>query len=237
MGEQNTLCSYVCLVSTCVIHMSMCATVHCNSGWTLLMTSSPQWKDSWQIEMEVGLGINKALRWSSVGGCLQGDRVTVCVSGKRIWDRDSHAKIFIKEHFRGSSCESGGEGRDHGQTERLCCRPTKGSANSTGFYRKWMTLVLSQVSGKGSSLLICALITQSLDADCPGQKAKSWVRQFSLVEAISNETNSWRSSTDSTSSSWGGGVNASFLKRDQHIMAFSTVEFPKSPVENGVLLK
>lgn len=35
-----------------------------------------------------------------------------------------------------------------------------------------------------------------------------------------------------------GGVNVSFLKRDQHIMAFTRVEFPKAcPLENGVLLK
>lgn len=29
------------------------------------------------------------------------------------------------------------------------------------------------------------------------------------------------------------GVNASLLKRDQHIMAFSTVEFPKSLPSRG----
>lgn len=46
--------------------------------------------------MEIGLGINKALCWSGVGSSLQGDRDTVCVSGKRIGDRDSLAKILLK---------------------------------------------------------------------------------------------------------------------------------------------
>lgn len=27
-------------------------------SWTLLITSSPQWNDRWQIEMEVGVGVN-----------------------------------------------------------------------------------------------------------------------------------------------------------------------------------
>lgn len=39
------------------------------------MTSSLQYNDSWQIEMEVRMSINIALCWHSVCSCLQAKRL------------------------------------------------------------------------------------------------------------------------------------------------------------------
>lgn len=58
------------------------------------------------------------------------------------------------------------------------------------FCRASIALVLSQGRTKESSLHICALISQSLDADYLRKELKSWVRQFSSIEEISKETNS-----------------------------------------------
>ena len=44
-------------------------------SWPLLMTSSPQWNDRWQIEMEVGVGVNIQLCWIHVCSCLQAERL------------------------------------------------------------------------------------------------------------------------------------------------------------------
>lgn len=79
---------------------------------------------------------------------------------------------------------------------------------------------------KGQAFLSVHLVSQSLDADDPWKKAKSWVRQLSAVRQ-SPMTLTVEDHLQTVLPA-AGGVNASFLKRDQHIMAFTTVEFPKS---------
>lgn len=66
----------------CALGERLCCTNECvwgcvywDSGWPLLMTASPQWNDSWQIEMEVGIGMNIALCWIHVCSCLQAERL------------------------------------------------------------------------------------------------------------------------------------------------------------------
>lgn len=91
-------------------HECMWGCVSWDSGWTLLRTSSLQWNDSWQIEMEVGMGMSIALCWNSFYSCLQTERLQksdgcgccVCLSGWCIchfWALHMHSDDLGRWHW------------------------------------------------------------------------------------------------------------------------------------------